>query len=357
MKCKLVDLNNCLPPDRSFVKSICANGGIIRAEASRGCAWGKCRFCAIQHKYCDEARWRDVGISRILKELEQLSNLGVTNPFYTDEDFIGNAPHRAIALADKIIEAKKNDKIEACMTLYVDMRVDSILAKARNNTPSGKEVLQKLKKAGLREVFIGIESGAKEQVKRYRKPSTTERNIQVLQLLKELDLSVDIGFIMFDPEMCLDELFANIHFIKASGLNYHDARLTKCLRIEPKTPMVEDYQKKGLISGKLDMNELIYPYRWANGTVEDVYHVLSHWENQWMNDVYTIQAATRGEVPSEELRKQWRIELGKIRSVEIEVLERLAQSVSKAVNPETVDLEEYTEKQERMVTTLLNQIK
>jgi len=142
---KLLNLAECPPPERDFVSKIRKLGGIIRTEASRGCSWGKCSFCAIQHKYCGQAKWRKISIKRITKELEILSELGIRSPFYTDEDFIGNNPSRAIELAEEIIKLKKQERIAPELNLYIDMRAESILLKRKNGNPSGIQVIKKMK--------------------------------------------------------------------------------------------------------------------------------------------------------------------------------------------------------------------
>lgn len=328
-KSKLVDLSTCPSPQRTFAKEVSAVGGIIRGEGSRGCAWGRCSFCAIQHKYCNETRWRPIAIERIIDELETFSSLGINSPFYTDEDFIGNDPIRAIELSQSILHAKKIGNIDNKLSLYVDMRVDSILSRSHNRNPSGKDVLISLKAAGLREVFIGIESGAKEQVKRYKKASTAQRNILVLDLLREVGVTFDIGFIMFDPEMSVNEILVNIEFLSNTGLNYHDARMTKSLRIEPGTPIVKEYIAKDMLVGDMDIDQLVYPYRWSNSDTQEAYERFSEWEQEYSDDVYTIQAATRGEIESELLRKEWRVGLGEIRAIEIQALNYIAMQLNK----------------------------
>lgn len=327
---RLVNLSSCPSPDREFAKTIANIGGIIRCEGSRGCAWGRCSFCAIQHKYCNETHWRPIEIERIISELHQLSSLGIRSPFYTDEDFIGNDPIRAIELSNAILKAKKEGYIDERLSLYVDMRADSILSKAHKGAPSGKEVLASLKAAGLREVFVGIESGSKEQVKRYGKASTAARNIQVIDTLRQVGLTLDVGFIMFDPEMSINELFSNIEFLEQTGLNAHDARLTKSLRIEPGTPIVEGYMAKDMLTGGIDVDQLVYPYKWMNSDVEDVHAIYSDWESIFADDIYTIQAATRGEIESETLRSEWRVALGKIRTIELSALAHIAKQPSKS---------------------------
>lgn len=355
-KGQLVDLTSCPPPDRGFVKPIASRGGIIRMEASRGCAWGRCNFCAIQHKYCDQINWREIEVERIVAELEELSHLGISSPFFTDEDFLGDNPQRAIQLSSAIIKAKEQGHISQDMTLYVDMRVSSILAKSTPNRPSGLEAIRSLKEAGLREIFVGIESGGKDQVQRYKKASTPVRNDNVLEVLKREGLTVDVGFIMFDPEMQISELLANIAFLKSTGLNQHDARMTKCLRVEPGTPLVGDYKAKGLICGQLNIDELVYPYSWVHGDAEEVYEQFSHWEEPMMEAIYTIQAATRGEIDNEKLRAEWRCDLGAIRNIEISALEYIAAGIMTCEKTELSILNQLQDKRFEKVTALADRI-
>lgn len=337
----LVNLAAAHAPRRDHVAELVRRQGIVRAETSRGCAWGRCTFCAIQHKYADQIEWRTVRTERVIRELEALGAGGARHPFFTDEDFIGGHPERAVALARAIAEDRREGRIPADMTLYVDMRVDTILA-APQGAPSGADVLSELRAAGLREVFVGIESGAGDQVRRYKKPATAQRNLRALELLRREGVAVDIGFILFDPEMSLPEVRANLDFLREAQLWGHDARMTKALRVEAGTPLVADYRSKGLIAGELDVDELLWPFLWVDARVEAVHEAFRDWERERMDEVYAIQAATRGEVPDEAERRARRRLLGEIRVVEHEALEALALAAEGGLDPATVDLSRWT---------------
>lgn len=347
---RLLPLNTAPAPDRTFVPELIDIGGVIRAEASRGCAWGLCTFCAVQFKYTNRISWRPIPDERIVQELEELSSLGVRSPFYTDEDFIGNDPSRAIKLAEAICEAREQGRIRPDLTLYVDARVDTLLAPSRKGGPSAEDVLRALKKAGLREVFVGIESGAREQVKRYAKPATAKRNMLAVQTLKKLGISLDLGFIMFDPEMELNELSLNIKFIEDAGLKYHDARFNKCLRVEPGTPLVQEYFDKDLIIGPLDINDLTYPYRWLDPRVESVYHAFwEKWEKPYMDVTYELQGKTRGELPGEDVRRQRREHLGQLRAIDLDVLELFVNAAQEGKDLNHVMLDQYAKVRDELL--------
>ena len=344
----LVNLATAVAPRRDYVPELVRRQGIVRAETSRGCAWGKCTFCAIQHKYADQIDWRKVNIDRIVAELEEMCAGGARHPFFTDEDFIGGHPERAIELAAAIRTAREQGRIASDMTLYVDMRVDTILAQPTDR-PSGVDVLNAMREAGLREVFVGIESGVGDQVRRYMKPATAKRNLQALATLRQCGISVDVGFILFDPEMTLPEVSGNLRFLRESGLWDHDARMTKALRVEAGTPLVADYRAKNLIVGALDVDELLWPYRWVDSRVEAVHHIFRAWEKERMAEIYSVQGATRGEVPSEDERRDRRRALGRIRIVEHEALEALARAAEAGGGPERVDLSPWTRRREELL--------
>ncbi|MFH1465077.1 MAG: cobalamin-dependent protein [Pseudomonadota bacterium] len=343
-----ITLEQAVSPRRRHAARIARDGGIARAEASRGCAWGKCRFCAIQHKYCDEAHWRPVPVERVMDELAQLSDLGVRHPYFTDEDFVGTDPARSVAMALAIRAAKDEGRIAEDLSLYLDMRVSSLLAPALRGQPSGEQVLDALISAGLREVFVGVESGAKEQVKRYQKAATAGRNQRVLELLGNKGLSADVGFIMFDPEMSFQEIGANLAFLRGTGLWWHDSRLTKELRLEAGTPLVGDYRAKGLICGPMDLDELCYPYRWVDPRAEEVRDRFRAWEAEEQARVYALQSATRGEVRDPEERARLRSLLGRVRSAEHGVLETICESVARGAGA-VPDLGRWGERRSRVL--------
>jgi len=343
-----ISMDRAHAPRRMHAERIAQEGGIIRAEASRGCAWGKCRFCAIQHKYCGEARWRSVPVHRVVDELAELSALGVRHPYYTDEDFMGTDPTRAVELSRAISTAKAEGRVAADLSLYLDMRVDSLLSTARPQRPSGEQVLDALIEAGLREVFIGVESGSKEQVKRYQKAATAERNQQVLSLLEAKGLTADVGFIMFDPEMAFEEISTNLDFLRQTGLWSHDSRLTKELRLEAGTPLVEDYQAKGLIKGPMELDELCYPYRWRDPKAEEVHDTFRAWESLAQQRVYALQSATRGEVYDPRERRRRRALLGRVRAAEHHALEAIVEAVAHGESAHG-ELHQWTAERDRIL--------
>ncbi len=308
--------------DSVFINYIKNNNGIMRVEGSRGCHWGKCNFCCINSKY-GEGFWRGYGLKKILNELIVLSSNGINSPYFSDEDFFGQQYDRIDVLSTQIIESKIQGIISSNMNFFI-----SILAADVVND-KGFETIKKLKQAGLREVFIGIESGEQNQIKRYQKKANVDINIIALEKLKNINLQVDIGFILFDPFLKYEELCKNLSYLETIKLNDYDSRSIKRLRVQPLTSVAHKY--KDVLVGGLDINNLEYPYRFIDKKVEYVYNLYSEWETKYSGEVYRIQALSRGEVESEEKRERTKKLLSIVRDNDFDVLKNIAYYIEGSI--------------------------
>ena len=62
-----------------------------------------------------------------------------------------------------------------------------------------RDLLLKLKTAGLKRVYVGIESGSQKILDKMNKKTTVEDNKKAIDLLKELEIDFSYGFMMFTP--------------------------------------------------------------------------------------------------------------------------------------------------------------
>lgn len=303
----------------SFLEYIKKNHGIVRLEGSRGCSWNKCSFCCVSAKYADPS-WRGFPIHKITDELIELSNTGFHAPYFTDEDFFGQKYDRAIDLGNSIIALKKQGKIREDMNFFI-----SILA-ADAVCETGKKALAVLKEAGLREVFLGIESLEKEQLMRYGKKANIDINTRAIKYIEEIGLSIDSGYILFDPEMSFEALGTNIAYIDSLSLNQFDSRSLKRLRIQPLTKICDTLSS--VITDELDVDNLEYPYTFRDERVGKVYCEYKKWEDANLEDSWKIQSASRGEV-DEDFRCKLKSLLGRIRDLDFDVLKEIYANVEK----------------------------
>jgi len=313
---KTEDLSKINPPFRHYLNDIVKYKGIVRIENSRGCSWSMCDFCSVSEHYGIKC-WRPFPISFIIQQMKELSEKGCLSPYFTDEDFFGGDYARATSLAQAIIDEKSKGNIHSAMNFFFSVRINDVLDK------EGFESIKVWKKAGLRELFVGLESGVQKQLKRYGKPATPNRNAKVIQLLKDLNIQLDIGYILFDPEMDFEELVENIQYIKQEKLSHHDSRSLKKIRAQPFTKTTTRYFEKGLIVGDLNLNLLFYPLSYNDKKVFQIMNLFDEWESKLSDKVYLLQSESRGEIESEDYRIYLKEELSNIRELDYEVLLRI----------------------------------
>ena len=86
---------------------------------------------------------------------------------------------------------------------------------------------------------MGIESGSQSQLKRYNKSHTIKESIEAINILRSLSITIEIGFIMFDPLCTLNEIEENINYIITNNLTAHISAITNELKIYHKASYKE----------------------------------------------------------------------------------------------------------------------
>lgn len=169
--------------------------------ASRGC-YGKCTFCYLDNFYGDASYWRGRTPENVFDEINHLhQNLGVKYFYFADANFIGpgrKGKERACDIADLIREKDLN------INFGIECRANDV----------EDATISKLVKAGLKDVFLGIESGSQNSLERYKKFTSVEDNKNAINILRKYGIVPNYGFIMFGPCSTLDEVRENFEFLK-----------------------------------------------------------------------------------------------------------------------------------------------
>jgi hypothetical protein len=174
--------------------------------ASRGC-YAACTFCSIHQIYGDHQVKRRTPES-IADEMERVQReFGVTRFSFVDDLFVTPSPAGIRWVHDfcRVLEERGLD-----VNFYAEMRADTV----------DPELLSKLRRAGLHRLFIGMEAGCDSVLKRWAKGTTVADNDRALEILRTLDMpphALNFGFIMFDPEMTLDELRQQYAWLRGTG--------------------------------------------------------------------------------------------------------------------------------------------
>ncbi len=169
---------------------------------SRGC-YGRCTFCSI-NAFFGRAPWRARTPENIIDEIDGLiTQAGLKDFYFADANFFGpgeRGQERARRIAALIKERNIRFGIEG--------RVNDIHDKT----------IGALADAGLRHILIGIESGRDEALKRLNKMTTVAQNEEAIRILRKHGIEPNVGFIMFEPDSCLEDLRMNLEFLKRNDL-------------------------------------------------------------------------------------------------------------------------------------------
>lgn len=170
-------------------------------ESSRSCH-GKCNFCEgyLFRKFTGNLAYRAKSPERITDEMKYIIQTYGTRIFaFSDDNFFcdGNyGKERALKIAEIIINKNLKNRFT------IECRADDI----------DYEIFRILKKAGLRRVFVGLESGSQRVLDRYNKGTTVEDNCRAIEILHSLNIQCVPGYILFDPKTTLEELKETIRF-------------------------------------------------------------------------------------------------------------------------------------------------
>lgn len=286
------NLSHCPEPKHKKFYEVIKRNGLVRMETSRGCPWNKCSFCIMPWKFCGET-WRPFAYTKIESEIGFLVQSGATQILFTDEDFVGNFEH-IVALCDIIEKIKLVHKAEvtfggstSVMTLWkLGNKLDYCLSK--------------MQKAGINLIFIGIESGCKNQLLRYNKGVTVAMNEEVIKKLQQYKFEIDFGYILFDADTTMKELEENLNFIDRAGLRSSISRFAKRLRVTPHTVFFEEYTARGLITSELAIDDLSYEYTFCDSTIKLICFFVEKMDMLALNESYRLQAITRSTVKQED---------------------------------------------------------
>ena len=174
---------------------------------SRGCS-GNCTYCSAPAlKAVNDTPWRCRSVDNIIEEIKYLVNeFGIEYLDIIDENFFGygvNSYKRLKEFSEKIIESDL--KITFRGEMRTDINIDS-------------DLLGQLKKAGLHDILLGIESGVQSVLNRWRKGTKIKKTGELIKLIKSMDFNLVPALIMMDPYMTKQEMIESFAFIKETKI-------------------------------------------------------------------------------------------------------------------------------------------
>jgi hypothetical protein len=187
---------------RRFLETV--GGNIL---ASRGC-YGQCSFCYINNFYAKGCGWRGRSPENVSQEIADLyPRLTARSIYFVDANFFGRgSPGR-----------KRARDIVERLRQWSDL---SFGIECRSNDLD-EELVECMAQAGLRQVFLGIESASKASLARMKKGVRLDAQANAIRMLQAHGVEINLGFIMFEPDTGLADVRANFDFLRANGMLNH----------------------------------------------------------------------------------------------------------------------------------------
>jgi radical SAM superfamily enzyme YgiQ (UPF0313 family) len=203
-------------------------------ETSRGCTMG-CKFCSIAHMYGRSIRF--FALERVIAELKGLKQRGVEGVFFVDDNITLDV-QRLKNLCDLIV----GEKLDS-MSYVIQASVKGIA--------SDPELASRLKSAGFRWVFLGIESGIARNLESMGKAGVFNNTRRAVSLLKEQGIGVFGGFIVGNPDDRREDIRSTYRFALDLGV---DHPIMQCMTPYPKTEIREHLLSESLITNRDDFS-------------------------------------------------------------------------------------------------------
>jgi radical SAM superfamily enzyme YgiQ (UPF0313 family) len=230
---------------------------IANALGSRGCTHA-CAFCSIAawHKLCGGARYRVRTPANLADELAALFRDGVRIFNFHDDNFLLGTKDESFARV-RSLERELRARGVGRIAFAIKARPDEVDA----------ELFDWLKSIGLFRVFLGVEAGTAEALRRLGRGQTLDDNLRALDVVNRLDIHTCFNLLIFNPESTLEDVAANVAFLRASPRNPMNFCRTE---IYAGTPLERRLRAQGRLLG----DAWGYDYRIADPRAERLFQVV-----------------------------------------------------------------------------------
>ena len=196
-------------------------------ETSRGCVYG-CIYC---NKDIFGRTFRFKSPERVIKEIEHMLNSGFKEIHVWDDNFVTKLD-RAKKICDLIVQKGLNKKFT--WVLACGVRCDCI----------DEEFIRKAKEAGCYSVYLGVETGSPELLKKINKGETLEQIRYAFELCKKVGIETVAFYMLGLPGETLETMDQTIKLAKEIDSDYCKFTITVPF---PSTPLFYEWEKQGII--------------------------------------------------------------------------------------------------------------
>lgn len=202
---------------------------MVTIITGRGCMYN-CSFCQPSERllFGDKVRRRSIG--HVMEELIELKD---------------KYNFRSLMIHDDCFAEDRNYVLEFCENYINEGLKSPFWCQARADIIcKNKDLIRRMKEAGLAMLSIGFESGSQRILDLLRKGTTVEQNYEAADICKQLDIPVYGNFMMGIPTETKKDLEATVRLIEK--IKPYWASVT-CYTPLPGSDLATEYERKGLL--------------------------------------------------------------------------------------------------------------
>ena len=159
---------------------------------------------------------------------------------FQDDDFAARSPDQRRWLKAFLKELEESG-LAGKVAWKISCRVDDLES----------EILQMMMDHGLIAVYLGVESGNDVGLQTLNKHVSVAQNLAAIDLLKQNNVAMAIGFMLFDPSSTIDTVRQNINFLRTVGEDgYFPINFCKMLPYAG-TPIEARLRNEGRLKGTI----------------------------------------------------------------------------------------------------------
>jgi len=264
------DLDRFPPPLRRPLQKYAFDKKFATLLAGRGCFYN-CAFCSIHEFYSTPPgpikRVRQPEM--VVREMELLHEQGCSVFLFQDDDFPIN--YQKGSWLDSYLKGLKDNGLNNDEIIWkINCRPDEV----------SYETFSTMKSHGLFLTYLGIESGTDEGLARMNKHTKVETNLEAVQILKDLEIVFDFGFMLFDPSSTIESISRNIDFLETICCD-GSSPITFCKMLPYAGTKIErELRSAGRLIGRVGRED----YHFVDPNVDNLYTLMVKCFADWIGD-------------------------------------------------------------------------
>lgn len=205
---------------------------------SRGCP-ANCSFCSTPRFY--GRIWRARSAKNVVDEIQSIIDRYNFTQFYITDDQFAGSGKRGRDHVQGIIQEIKDRGLHKDYNLYF-----FIMVRANFFCNENEDIIKQFPEVGFMDIFIGFESGDPEQVKIYKKGTTQKQYQEAIDILRQYNIFLEGGFIIFNPNSTFISLRNDANLIRNLGVPLF-GYYTKELMAYPGTALFDELIQNNML--------------------------------------------------------------------------------------------------------------